>query len=401
MKKLWMLLSVSVAVTLLWACVDNTDQVPADYNSDQNWLCLPNKDDACDTDLSTTIIASDGALAVETWQDNPDAPIDCFYVYPTVSKDLSRVSDLVAGEEELAVIRAQVARFGSQCRVFAPIYRQVTIAGLQAHLLAGTQLDMSFGYRDVLSAWQYYLQHYNQGRGVVFIGHSQGAHVLTRLIQEEIENKPIMSQMVSALLIGWRIEAPKEAKVGATFQQLQPCETRGQTGCYVAYSAFRNTLPPEEGSLFGFASDGNKSVCVNPSQLVGQNDQLHSYLVNQTVASDRNDLDWIKDGVQPQTPFISVPELLSAQCTEREGARYLEVSVKADLADPRTDDIPGDVVIAGKLQRRWGLHLIDMELTMGNLLALVGYQANSFQQQKLVGVEQEPSVSGIKASSNL
>ena len=29
---------------------------------------------------------------------------------------------------------------------------------------------------DVLAAWNYYLEHDNQGRGVVLVGHSQGGH---------------------------------------------------------------------------------------------------------------------------------------------------------------------------------------------------------------------------------
>jgi Protein of unknown function (DUF3089) len=383
MKKLWILVSTVIVVSLLWACVDTTDTAPADYSVGQHWLCLPDRQDACNSDLSTTVVANDGSLTLEAWRDNPESDIDCFYVYPTVSKDLSRVSDFYTGEEERAVIQAQAARFGSKCRVFAPAYRQVTIAGLQAHLLAGTQLDMSLGYRDVLTAWQYYLQHHNRGRGVVLIGHSQGAHILTRLVQEEIEGQAIMSRLVSALLIGWRIEVPENNNTGVTFKQLQPCETGNQTGCYIAYSAYRNTLPPIKGSLFGFAQQGNESVCVSPSQLLGKGDRLHSYLLNQAVVSDRDGLSWVKGEEQPQTPFVSVPGLVSAQCVTREGATYLEVSIHADAEDLRTDDIAGDVVIAGKLQRRWGLHLIDMELTMGDLLNLIERQTKAYREKKL------------------
>jgi hypothetical protein len=393
MKRLWILLGLVSVLLVLWACVEQTDSEPANYSLQERWLCLPDVEDACDTDLTSTVVNADGTLQEETWQANPNADVDCFYVYPTVSKDLSRVSDFDVGPEERSVIQAQAARFGANCRVFAPVYRQVTIAGLQANLLSGTRPDMSFGYQDVLSAWQYYLQHHNAGRGVVLIGHSQGAHVLTRLIQEEIEGQPVMSQLISALLIGWNIEMPEAGSVGGTFKQLTPCTSSQQTGCFVAYSAFRDSLPPAEGSLFGFAATGNKVACVNPTALVNehkvnehnnlQSNSPHSYLVNAAVASQRERLAWVAGDAQPQTPFVSVPELLSATCVEREGASYLEISVHSDPEDSRTDDIAGDVVIAGKLQRQWGLHLIDMELTMGDLLTLVDTQARNYLDHQL------------------
>src|SRR5258708_28097023 len=119
-----------------------TPQVSAqpknDYSKTENWLCRPDiKDrskDACAVDLSTTIVAANGKLTTETWTANPKAPIDCFYVYPTVSNDPTPNSDMVPGPEELDVVRAQFARFGSQCRVYAPLYPQVTLTALRAFL---------------------------------------------------------------------------------------------------------------------------------------------------------------------------------------------------------------------------------------------------------------------------
>jgi len=83
-----------------------------DYSKSESWLCRPGRQDACAVDLTTTIVAANGKLTRETWAANPKAPIDCFYVYPTVSNDATPNSDMVAGPEELNVIRAQFARFG-------------------------------------------------------------------------------------------------------------------------------------------------------------------------------------------------------------------------------------------------------------------------------------------------
>src|ERR1700730_6625951 len=87
--------------------------VKTDYSKSETWLCRPGRQDACAVDLTTTVVASCGKLTREKWAANPKAPIDCFYVYPTVSNDPTPNSDMVAGPEELNVIRSQFARFGS------------------------------------------------------------------------------------------------------------------------------------------------------------------------------------------------------------------------------------------------------------------------------------------------
>src|SRR5262249_20600654 len=58
-----------------------------DYADAKNWLCRPGRHDACAIDLATTVVAADGKTRREEWKANQNAPIDCFYVYPTVSTD--------------------------------------------------------------------------------------------------------------------------------------------------------------------------------------------------------------------------------------------------------------------------------------------------------------------------
>ncbi len=172
---------------------------PNDYGDDKSWLCRPGrKGDACDVDLTTTIVAADGTLTRETFAADPKAPIDCFYVYPTVSTDRSQNSDMTADPAELNVVLQQFARFGSKCRTFAPLYRQMTLMGLQQYLAKGSAaipFETGLQYDDVRDAWQHYLKNDNQGRGVVLVGHSQGSYILEALIAREIDGKPIQRQL--------------------------------------------------------------------------------------------------------------------------------------------------------------------------------------------------------------
>ena len=130
-----------------------------DYSQAETWLCRPGGQDACAVDLTTTVIAPDGGTTAEKFVANPNPPIDCFYVYPTVSLDPGGNSDMTPGPEERNVIRAQFARFASQCRTFAPLYRQFTSTALRAGT-AGKPVtaDRTLGYTDVLDAWNHYLK---------------------------------------------------------------------------------------------------------------------------------------------------------------------------------------------------------------------------------------------------
>ena len=53
-----------------------------------------------------------------------------------------------------------------------------------------------------------------------------------------------------------------------------------------------------------------------------------------------------------------------------------------DKADPRADTIPGDLLVLGQPLKDWGLHLVDVNLTMGDLVAVVGEQSKAYTAAK-------------------
>lgn len=366
---------------MLLPLATSAEPADIDYSDKDNWLCRPDNLRFCDTDMTTTVVQADGSTHREDWQRNDEAPIDCFYVYPTVSRDATANSDMDPGPEEANVIRAQFARLGSQCRLFAPIYRQITLTALRGGLSGDNSLrpDREMGYRDVLNAWNYYLEHHNDGRGVVLIGHSQGSGVLSRLIPAEIEGKLIQDQIISALIIGSNVMVPKGKKVGGTFKHMPLCESAEQLGCVIAYASYRADLPPPSNSLFGRNGRDRVAACTNPAELAKGSKELHAYLSNTIVEgiSSEDPPEWVK-GKRIDTPFVSVPGLLSAECVSGDDFSYLAVSVHGDPSDPRTDDITGDVVVDGEVNTAWGLHLVDVNLAMGDLVSIVAKQAQSY-----------------------
>lgn len=351
-----------------------------DYADGADWLCRPGRQDACAVDLTTTVVAADGTMTKEAFKADPNAPIDCFYVYPTVSNDPTPNSDMKPGPEEYGVITQQFARFAAKCRPYAPLYRQVTLTALK-QVMTGQPVnpDRQMAYDDVRDAWRYYLEHDNHGRGVVLIGHSQGAGVLKALIQHEIDGKPVQARVVSALLLGANIAVPEGKDVGGDFKSMPLCRAVGQTGCIVTYVSFRATSPPPAGGRFGRVPDaGMVAACTNPAALAGGKGDLHAYLAarGKGLGDSVEPSPWVK-GKTVTTPFVSVPGLLSAECANQDGAHYLAVSLHADPAGSRTNDIVGDVVIGGTVLRDWGLHLIDVNEAMGNLLDVVGAQSKT------------------------
>ena len=398
---------LTIALTILFACAAATfaqteSAQPAppapqesrkgpaaknDYANPDNWLCrpgLPAEKDACAVDLSTTIITADGKTTLEPWSAEPNAPIDCFYVYPTVSTDPGGNATMLPGPEEKAVIRAQFARFASKCRPYAPLYRQATLTSIRAAAIGQPiPVDRAMVYNDILDAWNYYLAHDNHGRGVVLIGHSQGAGVLTLLIKAEIDGKPIQSHIVSALLLGTNLAVPKGQDVGGRFDHLPLCHAANQTGCVITYVSFRATQPPTPDGRFGHVpGDNMRAACTNPAALAGGSGELHSYFGTKGVGfvgdSEATPEPWLKSGPSITTPFVSVPGLLTAECVSHDNLSYLSITVHGDPASPRASNITGDVVVNRQVLPEWGLHLIDVSEAMGNLLDVVGQQSNAF-----------------------
>ncbi len=357
---------------------------PVDYSVPSNWLCHPSLEmDACDTDLATTIVKTDGATNLETFTLAEAPKFDCFYIYPTVSEDTSPNSDMVANAEERQVIQQQFARFGSICRLYAPLYRQVTLTHLLSFMATGEyKAHPTLNYDDVKSAWETYLAEENQGRGIILLGHSQGADLILQLTSAEIADSDVMDRIISVMPIGTNIY-PDET--GA--YPLPPCETASDTGCMVGYVSFRGDRAPPTDTPLGKTQSANKrALCVNPAIVSGDDGVLNANLARRAFAAGVEGT--FGEGVQVETPFAAVPGLLTAECRNNDTHTWLAININADPEDARTDDITGDVVIDGLILEDWGLHLIDMNAAMGNLISLGQQQAAAWMQASKQSSEQ-------------
>ncbi|MDQ3478821.1 MAG: DUF3089 domain-containing protein [Pseudomonadota bacterium] len=368
------LLLTCVAAASAWPAVaQQPAPPPVDYGKERHWLCLPGQADVCSRPLPTTVLNANGYGSTGPSVVAKDPPIDCFYVYPTVSGDRGMNSDL-SPSEEISVAASQFARFSGVCRTFAPIYRQMTLGAIAAAAIgADMRQPGDIAYRDVANAWRSYLRNHNRGRPFVLVGHSQGSLMLQELIAREIEGKPAARQMLRAILPGYNVYVPQGARVGGTFKSTPLCSSAAETGCVMSWVSFRENNVPPNGAMFGSAAAPGMTVgCTNPARPGSKGwERLDSYWSARSgLPVAGGPIRWSSEG-PPPTPWLRTEGLVSARCVNDGPRGYLSVRTNANPRDKRTDRIGGEVAILGMFLPGWGMHLADMAIAQGDLIRQV------------------------------
>jgi hypothetical protein len=338
------------------------------------WLCRPGQAaDPCASSPASTTVSADGSATVAPTSPATSSKFDCFYVYPTVSTQPGDNANLKVQGVEIAAAISQASRFSQVCQVWAPMYRQRTEASLAKGLGGDPSADL-VAYESLLSGWKDYLAHDNDGRPIIFIGHSQGAAMLIRLLRSQIDpNARLRKRLVSAIILGGNVQVPIGRAVGGSFQHIPTCASPRATGCVIAYSSF-GSMPPST-SNFGrpgqgvslqsgqSASKGQQVACVNPVTFSSAPGPLLPYFLS--VATP-------VPGVKVQTPWVSFPGLYTARCQSQGGATWLQVSATAVPGDPRP-------TVTAVLGPDWGYHLDDVNLALGNLVTDVAREEVAYR----------------------
>jgi len=229
-----------------------------DYGDPTNWSALPEKSDPAD-------LVPAGIEANTQGQQ----PVDTFFIHPTgYMRSASWTSpmnpDSRTEENTLWMMANQASAFNGCCNVYAPRYREATIAsyfGPQAHRAE----VLGFAYQDVERAFAYYLEHYNQGRPFIIASHSQGTHHAMRLLSDVIDASELHERMVAAYLIG-SIVIPVPQAWFDSMTHISACQNAEQLHCVVHWDTMPDGAPALERS--------EVSLCTNPL----------SWLVNEEMA---------------------------------------------------------------------------------------------------------------------
>ena len=369
--------SLSLAATAVAAMA-----AAAPAGASTTWLCRPGlANNVCSESQKTTLVSATGKRTVFTPSVPSNPKFDCFYVYPTTSDEKQPQADFQLTPELTAIARNQAQPYSQACSVYAPIYRQVTLQGLLSPSTVTSEMREQ-GYQDVVAAWRDFITNYSQGRPFMLIGHSQGAFVLRRLIAEEIDKTTALrKRLVAAHLTGANVLVAKGSDTGGDFKNIPACRRATQTRCVVAYSTFNAAVPAE--SRFGRAAatpwdptaDPSKQevLCTNPANLARGGS---GPLITRNSLRGFPGLIGLAIGLLGRvlptgltTLWVEQRDLYSATCESSNGANVLMIS-------SRTPQIP----LTPSPDATWGLHLADMNIAFGNLLALAKSEGKAWRK---------------------
>lgn len=338
------------------------------YRDAAKWLCLPGRADTCQRDLTATEIRADGTRAILAQSVATNAPVDCFYVYPTVDTRLlvatnhDDFSDVKAME---AATMAQAALFGQVCSLYVPLYRQVTLG---TYLRSDKQREegLLVAFSDVADAFLHYMANYNHGRKIVLLGHSQGAEMVKRLLVRFFDDDPAMRErLVVAMPIGGDFVAPEGRTTGGTFHNLPFCTRDDELGCVVAYRSRREDT---QVSSIEPIPAGQRAICVNPGNVADQGERapLRAFFPRSKQLRGI-------EGIT--TPYVFYRDLYTARCVDGpKGKRALEVSEVDAPGGLRTSPIDLSTWIWGT---KLGTHIVDLQFPQGDLIEMVRKRSTS------------------------
>ena len=75
---------------------------------------------------------------------------------------------------------------------------------------------------------------------------------------------------------------------------------------------------------------------------------------------------------------MMLPGMVMGRCVEDTHGSYLEISVARGPSDSRVEDVEGDIYANWKVMADWGLHLIDVNVAIGNLVDIVAQQSRAY-----------------------
>ncbi|GJM35152.1 MAG: hypothetical protein DHS20C18_41530 [Saprospiraceae bacterium] len=209
--------------------------IAPDYSKPASWAALPDREDPADRRPDP-----------ELPDNQSTAEIDVFFLHPTTYTG-DRGQELWNGpinnddlnkKTDGSTILYQASIFNGTGRVYAPRYRQAHLEAYFTKNKAAAKKAFDLAYSDVKQAFDYFLNHYNQGRPFIIASHSQGTTHAKRLMREYLDGTPLQEKLVAAYLIG--IPVNKEY-----FSNIEPCESPDQIGCFCAWRSFKKGYFPE------------------------------------------------------------------------------------------------------------------------------------------------------------
>lgn len=213
-------------IVLLLLPLISMAQVTTDYTDRKNWACIQSE------------MRSDIA---EFITNTPSDSIDVFYVYPTLFLDTKDkrwnmdVQDSTFREKVLTqAVKFQASAWANVGKLYVPFYQQAHIRSYYK-LENGGKEALLLAYSDIKAAFQYYLDHYNQGKGIILAGHSQGGTHISLLLEDFFDDKPLKQQLVAAYMPGIGVDKEK-------YDSIKLMTSPTEIGGFVTWNTFKRKV---------------------------------------------------------------------------------------------------------------------------------------------------------------
>lgn len=212
-----------------------TVPISPDYGKSEHWAALPTKEN----NTNKTPIG-----ILKTMEEN--RPVDVFFVYPTIYTGTKKyqnqwnanVNDTTFNNSiDESTLLHQASAFNAIGQIYAPRYRQAHLYGYWSKDTASVNKAFKLAYSDVKRAFEYYLEHYNNGRPIIIASHSQGTNHCEQLLKEFFDGKPLQNQLVAAYMVGMPIYR-------GTFKSIYPCRDSTETGCFCSWNTYSSGYYP-------------------------------------------------------------------------------------------------------------------------------------------------------------
>lgn len=228
-----------------------------DYSLMTNWAYHPDKviNLLADYNLDVAVLGPDMEVDSVIGYDNraiENTGIDVFFVHPTylegnysepgnVGLDAQPISNILLGIIAQGGLLAQYGRF------FAPFYRQATPPTFLGMPDPQAQAEaISVAYGDVRSAFMHYLETHNGGNDFILAAHSQGAYLLSMLLQDVVAgDAELQPRMVAGIPAGMvSVYDTPDNSPGAWWDGLILCGEITQCQCIMTWRSYgENQIP--------------------------------------------------------------------------------------------------------------------------------------------------------------
>ncbi len=301
------------------------------YSESANWLCRPDvTDDPCDIDLDATLVTADGTQTVEPFEAAVDPPVDCIYVYPTISTDQSVNSDRVPDDAEIGIVANQAARFQTVCDLYVPMYRQITLSAMFDSIDAADSGESTNVYDDdsrtapetsptptssklSCTTWR---STTTGDPSCSSVTHRERVSSADSLQRRSIPNETLRNQLVSAMLIGTSVTIDSQED---DFSNIVPCTSSDGhllRGLLRQLLRGRNRLRPTATSVHPATATAGPRAQIRADLSNSGPAPLNSYF----------EAGHAEGAPEVSTPWIHYEGLLTGECVADRGFDWLEVT---------------------------------------------------------------------------